>query len=334
MTSATFTQTRSITRHGDAVDSTGLVQQCEGPGHDIVVNDVTAIFHRLRARLQGIAYNMLGSVADAEDVVQDVWLRWHGTDKSVINNAEAWLVSATTRTAIDRLRALKARREHYVGMWLPEPVLTESPATPEQIQESSSDVSIALLSLIERLSPEARAAFLLREVFDVDYAEVAEAIDRSEATTRQIVHRAKAQLREGEPRYIVSAESHLRIVQRFALALAKGEFKLIKSLLADNAELIGDGGGKVTSFPAPMPGGQRIAQLLYASNLRYKDALRIDLASVNGQAAILRYIDDALESVQSIETDGECVTRLRVQRNPAKIARIASQLGVPLFTPL
>ena len=300
----------------------------------IAVNDVNAIFQRLRARLQGIAYSMLGSVADAEDVVQDVWLRLHGAEQSLIRNLEAWLVTATTRVSIDRLRTLKARRENYVGIWLPEPVLTESPPTPEQIEERSSEVSVALLSLLERLSPEARAAFLLREVFDVDYPDVAGAINKSEATTRQIVHRAKSQLRDGEPRYAVSSESHRHIVQRFAQALGKGEFQLIKSLLAEDAELVGDGGGRVTSFPKPMVGGQRIAQLFYASNLRYKSGLRIELASINGQSAMLRYFDDALESVQSIETDGERITRVRVQRNPAKLARIASQLQVMLFTPL
>lgn len=298
------------------------------------MNDVDAIYHRLRARLQGIAYSMLGSVADAEDVVQDVWLRWHNAEKTTIRNAEAWLVTTTTRTAIDRLRALKARREQYIGIWLPEPVLTESPLTPEQLQERSSDVSVALLSLLERLAPEARAAFLLREVFDVSYPDVAQAIDKNEATVRQIVHRAKAQLRDGAPRYAVSPESHVRIVQRFAQALARGEFKLMKALLAEDAELIGDGGGRVTSFPKPMVGGQRIAQLFYASNLRYKGELRIGLATVNGELAILRYFNGALESVQSVETDRDSVIRIRVQRNPAKLARIASVLNVPLFAPL
>lgn len=313
---------------------TGWLQHSEHAGHFLAVNDVNASFQRLRARLQGIAYSMLGSVADAEDVVQDVWLRLHHAEQSLIQNIEAWLVTATTRVAIDRLRALKARREHYVGIWLPEPVLTESPPTPEQIEERSSEVSVALLSVLERLSPEARAAFLLREVFDVGYPEVAEALNKSEAAARQIVHRAKSQLREGEPRYAVTPESHLRIVQRFAQALSKGEFKIIKSLLTEDAELVGDGGGRVTSFPKPMVGGQRIAQLFYASNLRYKSGLRIELASINGQLAVLRYFNDALESVQSIETDGERITRLRVQRNPAKLSRIASQLNVLLFTPL
>lgn len=298
----------------------------------MAAHDATADFHGLRSRLQSIAYSMLGSMADAEDVVQDVWLRWHAAEPSTIDSVEAWLVTATTRTAIDRLRSLKARREHYVGMWLPEPILGDAPETPEQINERASDVSIALLTLLERLSPEARAAFVLREVFDVGYPEIAEVIEKNEAAVRQIVHRAKSQLRDGEPRYIIPPESHVRIVKRLAEAMAKGEFKILRSLLAEDAQLIGDGGGHVLSFPHPLVGGQRIAQLLYASNLRFKSDLRIQLAMVNGELAILRYIGPLLESVQSFETDGEQVLSCLVQRNPEKLQAVASRLGVQLFT--
>ncbi|NII74501.1 RNA polymerase sigma-70 factor (ECF subfamily) [Dyella sp. SG562] len=300
----------------------------------MATNDLNAVFHGLRPRLQGIAYGMLGSVADAEDVVQDVWLRWHAAEQSRIGNLEAWLVTATTRAAIDRLRALKARREHYVGMWLPEPMLTDAADTPEQLQERSSEVSVALLLLLERLSPEARAAFLLREVFDVGYPEIAGIIDKNEAGVRQIVHRAKTHLQDGRPRYAVSAESHLRIVRRFAQATAEGEFKLLTALLADDAELIGDGGGRTTSLPRPMPGGKRIAQLLYAGKLRFKGELGIDVVEVNGRLAILRSIGGKLESVMMVETDGERVTDMFVQRNPEKLAGVAQKLGLELWTPL
>lgn len=294
-------------------------------------NDANAIYYRVRARLQKIAYNMLGTMADAEDVVQDVWLRWHGTEQALVHNVEAWLVAATTRAAIDRLRALKTRREHYVGMWLPEPVLTDSPATPAEIHERSSDVSVALLSMLERLSPEARAAFLLREVFDAGYPEIADILGKSEPTVRQIVHRARQHLNEERPRYVVSPQAHVRIVERFAQAMALGEFKHLKAMLAENAELVGDGGGKVTAFPKPLLGGQRIAQLFYASNLRFKNALRIELAQINGELAILRYIGDRLESVQTVQTDGRQVLRVEVQRNPDKLEGVAKAMGVELF---
>jgi len=148
--------------------------------------DDTSVFDKLRPRLQGIAYRMLSSVAEAEDVVQDVWLRWHSTTRETIENAEAWLVAVTTRISIDRLRAAKIQREHYTGIWLPEPHVTDYPATPEQAKERADDVSVAFLMLLERLSPEARAAFLLREVFDADYDEIAKAIGKSEAACRQL----------------------------------------------------------------------------------------------------------------------------------------------------
>lgn len=296
------------------------------------MNNPTDIFHQHRPRLLAIGYRMLGSFADAEDVVQDVWLRWHGTDQLVVVNSEAWLVVATTRASIDRLRAMRARRETYIGIWLPEPILTEGPETPEQVQERTSDVSVAMLSLLERLAPDARAAYLLREVFDVDYAQVADVLDKSEAACRQIVHRAKAQLQEEQPRYVVPRQQHLHVLERFAKALANGDFNIMRSMLTDDAEFLGDGGGHILSFPEPLVGGPRIAQLLYSSLLRYKGGVRIELASINGQAAVLRYIHGALESVQAYETDGERIVRIRVQRNPEKLARIAAARAVELFT--
>lgn len=291
------------------------------------MDDATRTFDALRRRLQGIAYRMLGSVAEAEDVVQDVWLRWHAAARETIENAEAWLVSVTTRLSIDRLRAARVQREHYVGIWLPEPELTELPDTPEQVTERADDVSVAFLMLLERLNPEARAAFLLREVFDADYGDVANAVGKSEAACRQLVSRAKAQLRDDRPRFAVSREIHLRLLKVFAQALALGDFAAISSMLADDAVLIGDGGGRVPSFPKPMVGGQRIAQLFYAANLRYGAAQRLELVVLNGQWALLRFIDGELESAQSFETDGERIVRIHVQRNPAKLARLAAVFG-------
>jgi RNA polymerase sigma-70 factor (ECF subfamily) len=281
-------------------------------------------FNGLRPRLQKIAYRMLGSVAEAEDIVQDVWLRWHATAREAIDNAEAWLVAVTTRMSIDRLRAAKIQREHYAGIWLPEPQMTDFPATPEEATERADDVSVAFLALLERLTPEARAAFLLREVFDADYDEVAQAIGKTEAACRQLVSRAKTQLRDERSRYVVPRETHLRLLRTFAQALQRGDFHAINALLAEDATLIGDGGGKVQSFPKPMAGGRRIAQLFYASSQRYGDELSVKLVVLNGQWALLRFIEGKLESAQSFETDGERIVRIHVQRNPDKLARIAA----------
>ena len=294
------------------------------------MNSSIDTFKRHSPRLRSIAYRMLGSVAEAEEVVQDAWLRWHQSPAAQVDNAEAWLVTVTTRLAIDRLRAAKVQREAYAGIWLPEPLLTEGPATPEQLRERADDVSIAFLKLLERLSPEARAAFLLREVFDVDYADVARMLDKSESTCRQLVSRAKAQLNEERPRYVVPRETHLRLLRSFATALTSGDFAVLKSLLAESAELIGDGGGKVTSFPKPMLGGQRIAQLFLASALRFKDKQRVELVDLNGQWGLLRFIHGSLESAQSYETDGDRIVRIYVQRNPDKLAAIAASRAVSL----
>jgi RNA polymerase sigma-70 factor (TIGR02957 family) len=291
------------------------------------MNDATTTFNRLRPRLQGIGYRMLGSSAEAEEIVQDAWLRWHETDQTTIDNTEAWLVSVTTRLAIDRLRSAKIQREHYVGTWLPEPVLGDSPISPEQLLERVDDVSVAFMTLLERLAPEARAAYLLREVFDADYGEVAEALGKSEPACRQLVHRAKTQLQDQRPRYTVARETQLRLLRGFADAAQRGEFSALKAMLAEDAQLIGDGGGKVPSFGVPLVGGQRIAQLYLATHLRFPGAVRFEVVVLNGQWGLLRFIDGALESAQSLETDGERILRIHAQRNPDKLARIAAALG-------
>ncbi|KRD34679.1 RNA polymerase subunit sigma-24 [Lysobacter sp. Root916] len=284
----------------------------------------THTFTQLQPRLLGVAYRMLGSLAEAEDVVQDVWLSWNEAASEQVADPEAWLVIATTRRSIDRLRRVQSRREHYVGIWLPEPILTESPATPEELQEASSDLSIAFLTVLERLAPEARAAFLLREVFDADYTDIASTLDKSEAACRQIVHRAKSQLREERPRYVVSAEAHRRLMRRFTEAWTNADFRAMKDLMAESAVLVGDGGGIVTALPKPMIGGDRIAQLLFACTLRRKHELRLQLATINGRMGVLRYFGDQLESAQSYDTDGERILRVYVQRNPEKLRRIAA----------
>jgi RNA polymerase sigma-70 factor (TIGR02957 family) len=291
------------------------------------MDDATRTFETLRPRLRGIAYRMLGSAAEAEEVVQDAWLRWHEAAHAALDSAEAWLVTVTTRLAIDRLRAAKVRREEYVGFWLPEPVLGDAPASPEQLLERADDVSIAFLMLLERLAPEARAAFVLREVLDLDYGEVARIVGKGEPACRQLVSRAKAQLREARPRYSVSPETHHRLLGRFAAAVAVGDFAAMKTLLADDAELVGDGGGKVPSFGKVMAGGPRIAQLFYAGHRRFGDAVRVELAVINGEWGLLRFIGGRLESVQSYETDGEHIARIHVQRNPDKLVRVVQALG-------
>ncbi|OXJ22536.1 RNA polymerase subunit sigma-24 [Burkholderia sp. HI2714] len=290
----------------------------------MVKNEVQA-FHTLRPRLQKIAYRMLGSVADAEDIVQDVWLRWHDAPHDDIEIAEAWLVAITTRLSIDRLRTAKIRREDYVGIWLPEPALGDSPATPEEMTARASEVSVAFLMLLERLTPEARAAFLLHEVFDIDYDRIADAIGKTKAACRQLVSRAKTQLRNDDgPRRGVPPDTHRQLLQMFARAATLGDFPSIQALLAEDATLIGDGGGKVPSVTTTMLGGRRIAQLFYATWLHYGSEMKWRLVILNGEWGLLRFMQDRLESAQSFETDGTQIVRIFMQRNPDKLARIAA----------
>ncbi|ALM86245.1 RNA polymerase sigma-70 factor [Bordetella sp. N] len=285
-------------------------------------------YTRLRPRLQGIAYRMLGSLAEAEDVVQDAWLRWHAADVASLDNAEAWLVTVTTRLAIDRLRVARQQREHYPGFWLPEPLLTDPAPTPEELHALSDDLSVAFLNVLERLSPEARAAFLLHDVFDADYAEVARILDKTEEACRQMVARARVQVREGRTRYTVTREAHQRVISGFAHAMRHGDLAGLAALLAEDARLVGDGGGKVPSFPKPLVGGDRIAQLFYAAYRRLGPAgLRVETVMLNGRLALLRFMEGQLESAQSFETDGNRIVAMQVQRNPDKLARLLNALA-------
>lgn len=287
------------------------------------MDDPTVAFDSHRRRLQGIAYRMLGSVAEAEEVVQDAWLRWHEADKAALGSAEAWLVTVVTRLSIDRLRAAKVQREHYIGAWMPEPTLTGGPDTPEQLLERADNISVAFLAVLERLAPEARAAFLLREVFDADYDEVARTLGKSEAACRQLVHRAKSQVQEARPRFQVPRETHQRLLRAFADAAARGSLQDLKALMAEDVELIGDGGGKVQSFSKVLRGSQRLAQLYFALWRRMGAAVRMELVEINGEPGLLRFLDGQLESAQTFEIEGERIVRVRVQRNPDKLARIA-----------
>ena len=291
------------------------------------MDDPTLTFDSHRRRLQGIAYRMLGSVAEAEEVVQDAWLRWHEADKASFDSAEAWLVTVVTRLSIDRLRAAKVQREHYIGAWMPEPTLTESPDTPEESLERADNISVAFLAVLERLAPEARAAFLMREVFEADYDEVALTLGKSEAACRQLVHRAKAQVQDARPRYQVSRETHQRLLRAFADAAARGSMQDLKALMVEDVELIGDGGGKVQSFSKVLTGNQRLAQLYYSLWRRMGPVVRMELVEINGEPGLLRFIDGELESAQTFEVEDDRIARIRVQRNPDKLARIAQRFA-------
>lgn len=294
------------------------------------MDDATARFQQHRPRVIGVAYRMLGSLAEAEDIAQETWLRWNGTDREVIENDEAWLVATSTRLAIDELRLVRRTREHYVGIWLPEPVLTDEMATPEHLHETASDLSVAFLAVLERLAPDARAAFLLHDVFEREYPEIARILEKSEASCRQIVHRARQRLREERRLHEVPHDIHRQLLQSFTAALDRGDLKAMMALMDRDAQLMGDGGGIVSSFPKPMLGGARIAQLLFAPTLRRRAELRMVPAVFNGRMGLLRYFGTQLESAMAFDTDGEHIVQILVQRNPHKLAQIQAQQALAL----
>ncbi len=279
-------------------------------------------FAALRPRLFSIAYRMLGTRADAEDVLQDAWLRWHRADPAALRSAEAWLVTVVTRLAIDRLRAAKTEREAYVGWWLPEPLVELDERTPEAAAELAGELSVALLWVLERLSPEERAAFLLRQVFEHDYAEIAALLGKSEAACRQTVHRATERVQQERPRFDVSRDQHRRLLERFMQAARSGERAALKALLADDVQIIGDGGGKVPAFFKVLRGADRIANLYWAAARRLGPQVAYRMAQINGEPGLLRYVDGRLESAQAFVTDGERIVAIYAVRNPDKLAGI------------
>ncbi|MBA4109622.1 MAG: RNA polymerase subunit sigma-24 [Leptothrix sp. (in: Bacteria)] len=285
-------------------------------------------FTAVRPRLFAIAYRMLGTRSDAEDVLQDAWLRWHQVEQATLQSAVAWLVTVVTRLAIDRLRSAKTEREAYVGWWLPEPLVQQvDHHTPEAAAELAGELSVALMWVLERLSPEERAAFLLRQVFDHDYAEVATLLGKSEAACRQIVHRASQRVQEDRPRFEVPKDAHRRVLEKFMLAARSGERETMKAMLASDVQLISDGGGKVPSFGQVLRGGDRVTNLYWALSRRLlPEQIDYRPAMLNGEPGLLRYIDGQLESAQAFVTDGEQIVAIYTVRNPDKLAGISSSI--------
>lgn len=283
-------------------------------------------FDALRPRLFSIAYRMLGTRADAEDLVQDAWLRWRqNTDQAAVQSPEAWLVTVATRLAIDRLRALKVEREAYVGWWLPEP-LVESERTPEAAAELASELSMALLWVLERLSAEERAAFLLRQVFDHGYDEIASLLGKTEAACRQMVHRASERVQQTRARFDVPRDAHRRVVEKFIRAAQSCDRDAIQALLSEHVELVGDGGGKVPSLTKVLHGAFRIANLFWVSGRRWGAHAVYQHALINGEPGLLRYVDGKLESAMAIATNGEQIVGIYAVRNPDKLTHVPQSL--------
>lgn len=292
------------------------------------MNGFAEIFETHRSRLFGVAYRMLGSRADAEDVLQDAYLRWHQSATDDIQSPAAWLVTITTRLSLDRLRVVKQEREKYVGPWLPEPIVTDHISSPEMQRELADKVSVAFLAVLERLGPEERAAFLLHEVFDYDYAEVAHILGKAEPACRQMIHRARARVRESRPRFSVAPQSRERLLEKFINAASSGDRQAVMALLAEDAQYVSDGGGKVIAALKVLRGAERIGRLYYCIARRYA-GMTYRLIRVNGELGSVNVFEGCVHSILSFETDGDHIVGIYSMRNPEKLAGICLRdLGI------
>jgi RNA polymerase sigma-70 factor (ECF subfamily) len=271
-----------------------------------------------RTLLFTVAYEMLGSAADAEDVLQESWLRWADVDQSQVRDPRAYLIRLVTRQALNRLRTLSRRREDYVGEWLPEPLLT-SPDVAEDVELAES-VSIAMLTVLETLGPAERAVFVLREVFEMPYGEIAEAIGKSAATVRQIARRAREHVAARRPRVQVSRSEQQAVVERFLAALRTGQLQELMEVMAPDVVLIADGGGVVAAVLAPIHGAELVAKLLARAN-QVVTALDTRAVWLNGAPAGRIEIDGEPTAVSLVVENGR-VTRIYVMRNPRKLTRL------------
>lgn len=271
-----------------------------------------------RRRLLGLAYRMLGSRSDAEDVVQDAWLRFADADD--VRNPEAFLVTVVTRLCLDRLKSAKAQREIYVGPWLPEPVFDTDGLATDAATELADDLSFALLLALDRLSPQERAAFLLHDVFEVPFSEIATMIGRSEPACRQLATRARRAVRDERPPPAATPDSHEHLLKAFVEAVASGDLSRLTGLLREDAVAVTDGGGRKSAALNPLYGADKIARFFIgvAGKNAHRD-IRIEPAMINGSIGALLYLDGELDHTLIVSSDGEKIAAVYLVRNPDKL---------------
>ena len=284
------------------------------------MDPATEAFVAHRSLLFTVAYEMLGSAADAEDVLQETWLRWAGVDHEAVENPRAYLVRITTRQALTRLRALGRRKESYVGSWLPEPLLT-APDVADDVELADS-VSMAMMLVLETLTPTERAVFVLREVFDVGYDEIAEAVSKSAAAVRQIAHRAREHVAARRPREVVSPAETRDALRAFQRAAETGDLQRLLDILAPEVVFLGDGGGLKQAVPRPIVGAGKVARMLVAGLGRVPATATLAPAQVNGYPALILRIDGEIDTVIGLRFDEGLITGLYAVRNPDKLSHM------------
>lgn len=283
-----------------------------------LLEDAAQIFAGYRPRLFGLAYRMLGSAAEADDVLQEAHLRWQAAERAEIVAPEGWLTRVVTRLCLDQLKSARVRREAYVGPWLPEPVATERAGEPVDVES----ISQAFLLLLEALSPLERAVFVLREVFDYSFAEVAEVLGRDEAACRQLGHRAKEHLRARRPRFARSREQHERLLGAFLGAVMQGDLPGLQRLLADDVVAWSDGGGRARAALNLVHGPDHVARLFIGIARKGGSEGQVAIEELNGWPAVVLRVGGAVASTLAIETDGETIFAVHVVVNPDKLSRV------------
>jgi RNA polymerase sigma-70 factor (ECF subfamily) len=282
--------------------------------------DLVADFEAQRGYLLSLAYRMLGTQTDAEDVVQEAFLRWRSADRAQVQSPRAFQTTTVTRLCIDRRREIEARKESYVGPWLPEPIVEFIPPSLSR-PETAESVSLALLHVLESLSPAERAAYLLRVMFDYEYAEIAAVLDKSEPTCRQLVSRAQAHVQAERPRFEASADEVQRITDQFLHACATGDLDGLVQLLHDDAVMLSDGGGKVAAARVPLVGADRISRFFVGLFKKALPHWTIGECRVNGAPGRAVYLGNKLDTVMVVDVAVGRIQRLYLVRNPDKLAR-------------
>jgi RNA polymerase sigma-70 factor (ECF subfamily) len=300
------------------------------------MSNPAASFEPYRRRLLGLAYRMLGSMADAEDAVQETYLRWHAADRERVSDLRAFLMTTTTRICLDMLTSARARREEYVGPWLPEPIFDTAALAPDSRTELAEDLSIALLLILDHLSPLERAAFLLHDVFDFSFSEVATTLDRSETACRQLATRARAHVRTARPRggTPLPARSggldakHAQLLSAFAAATQSGDLNALTQLLASDVRVVTDGGGKVRSALNVIDGADRVAQFLVDVTRKrpgawWREDFALRLGTINGLPGLIVDAPEGPVQTTAFEVEGDVIRALYVVRNPDKLRHLA-----------
>ncbi|MET8755918.1 RNA polymerase sigma-70 factor [Streptomyces sp. NPDC004667] len=295
---------------------------------DHAAGPATDTFVSLRNLLFTVAYEMLGSAADAEDVLQETWLRWVEVDPAQVVDHRAYLVRITTRQALNRLRTMQRRKEAYVGQWLPEPLLT-TPDVAEDVELAES-VSMAMMLVLETLSPTERAVFVLREVFDVDYEEIAAAVEKTPAAVRQIAHRARRHVDARRPRRTVSAGKARAAVEAFRLALETRNLQDLLDVLAPEVVLVSDGGGVKQAALRPVVGAGKVARFYLGGSAKAGYTVTCELTAVNGSPALVVRLDGEIDGIMAVRVEDDRVSGLYYVRNPEKLARVTSQTPLAL----